>query len=60
MHDKVNDIEILYLRKDRLERELTALNIQLEREESDFKLYISKDWTADEIEAAKERAEKQF
>ena len=50
------DIETLLIKKERLEKELEKLVQLIEKKEKDFALYISEEWTDEEIQEAKEKA----
>ena len=50
------DIETLLIKKERLEKELRELEQLIEKKEKDFALYISEEWTDEEIQEAKEKA----
>jgi hypothetical protein len=52
------DIETLLIKKERLEKELRELEQLIEKKEKDFALYISEEWTDEEIQEAKEKAYK--
>lgn len=59
LKNQVNDIEVLYLRKASFEQQLIDLEEKIKNEENDFLEYIKKEWTPEEIQEAKEKAEKQ-
>lgn len=52
------NIEILLLRKERLKKELKNLNNLIKEKEKEFTDLISKDWTKEEINEAKEKVKK--
>lgn len=56
--DESFNIEILLLRKERLKKELQNLNNLIKEKEKEFTDLISKDWTIEEINEAKEKVKK--
>lgn len=54
---KSDDIERLYMRKERLENELKQITYQIKEEERDFEKLIKDDWDSEEIEQAKIKAQ---
>ncbi|MGC4130487.1 MAG: hypothetical protein QM564_13265 [Bergeyella sp.] len=51
-----DEIENLLLKKQRLERELNELNYLIRNKESEFSELISADWSSEEIQEAKDKA----
>lgn len=50
-----DDIEILFLRKEKLLHELKKLDDIINKEEKDFLNFIQSDWTNEEIQEAQEK-----
>lgn len=50
------DIETLLIKKERLEKEVRELEQLIKKKEKEFALYISEEWTDEEIQEAKEKA----
>lgn len=52
-----NDLELMYMRKERLEKELSDIILIIEGKEKEFLKVVQNDWTAEEIEEAKLKAQ---
>lgn len=53
---QVADIEMLFMKKERLEKELRELDALISKKEKEFSEFIPDDWTSEEILQAKEKA----
>lgn len=55
--EESGDIESLYYREERLKKELAAVRREIKEREEKFNNLIKNDWTPEEIEEAKKKAQ---